>query len=230
MKKTLLPGFLVMIVLLLGMMFAYFLYNVFPPEQIKTETREDNTDITNNEVEILAEVSVNPANNTIPETINEEYDETEEKQNNEDVSDSYKNNEERNDEKSNYEGIDSELEIEEEYPIEEPPKAEPNLTIEEAAAVVKTYYRYVTYGYYKEAYDLIGDNLKASSYPTLESFTIDNQSRINATLINAYENEDGTFQVNVLVEYQDYKSKISILVGIEGDTPKILEINFKENL
>ncbi|ANC78782.1 hypothetical protein ABE65_019060 [Fictibacillus phosphorivorans] len=106
-----------------------------------------------------------------------------------------------------------------------------DLTSEYAESMVYTYYDYVNAGEYSLAYDLIGGNWKASS-PSLEEFTEGYAQTLSTYITNSYvtDNGDGTFQVEITLEAQEYVNEgeqtsiyqVSYMVGIEDDMPKLL--------
>jgi serine protease Do len=157
----------------------------------------------------------------------EEYYEFEVPEYDGDITDSYEEDyEEENDE--GY-GTDAGLDIEEEYPAEDPYPYE--LTSDEAAAIVFAYYDNVNAGFYEEAYNLIGGNWKASS-PSLADFAAGYANTVNTTITyyTVHDNGNGTFQVDISLEAEEYVNEsnrtssyeLSYVVGLEDGIPKLL--------
>lgn len=102
---------------------------------------------------------------------------------------------------------------------------------DDALTVVYQYYDYVNAGQYELAYDMIGGNWKLSS-PSLEEFAAGYAKTSNTTIIDpyVYDNGDGTFQVDLTLEAQEYvddveqttQYELSYVVGIEDDMLKLL--------
>ncbi|MFG6496258.1 trypsin-like peptidase domain-containing protein [Fictibacillus sp. UD] len=136
-------------------------------------------------------------------------------------------------------GTDEGYDIEEEYSEEEPyeedyyeegPYAE-GLTADEAVATVYTYYDYVNSGDYEQAYNLIGGNWKTTT-PSLEEFAAGYEFTLSSIITDYsfHENGDGTFQVDISLEAQEYVNEsertsyyeVSYIVGFEDNVLKLL--------
>jgi serine protease Do len=102
---------------------------------------------------------------------------------------------------------------------------------DDALAVVYAFYEYVNTRKYEQAYDLIGGNWKASS-PSLEKFAAGYVQTLRTTIIDptVYDNGNGTFQVDLTIEAQEYVNnaeqtsyyEMSYVVGLEDNILKLL--------
>jgi serine protease Do len=125
-------------------------------------------------------------------------------------------------------GTDAGLDIEE-YPEDDP--YYDGLTSEDAAGAVYVYYEYINNRDYEQAYNLIGGGWKAS-LSSQEKFAAGyaNTLSTSITITKMYMNEDGTYQVELTLEAQEYVNnseqtsyyEMSYVVGLEDGIPKLL--------